>query len=73
MAVWSALMRRAVIWNDQSADRYFGSWLIDLKRRKLFNMAVVAFENKIARIEWSVMTTHKTFEIRIQIKFAYDI
>ena len=56
---------RAVIWRDQSAERYFGSWLIDLKRRKPFNVAVVALANKIARIAWSVMTTHKTFEVRI--------
>ena len=56
---------RAVIWRDKSAERYFGSWLIDLKRRKPFNVAVVALANKIARIAWSVMTTHKTFEVRI--------
>ncbi|MYM57880.1 IS110 family transposase [Vibrio sp. OCN044] len=56
---------RAVIWRDGTAERYFGSWLIDLKRRKPFNVALVALANKLARIAWSVMVTHKTFEIRI--------
>ena len=55
---------RAVIWRDGTAERYFGSWLIDLKRRKPFNVALVALANKLARIAWSVMVTHKAFEIR---------
>ena len=55
---------RAVMWRDESAERYFGSWLIELKRRKPFNVAVVALANKLARIAWSVMTTQKPFEIR---------
>jgi transposase len=49
---------RAVIWRDGTAERYFGSWLIDLKRRK-------PFTSKLARIAWSVMVTHKAFEIRV--------
>lgn len=56
---------RAVIWIDGTAERYFGSWLIDLKRRKPFNVALVALANKLARIAWSVMVTHKAFEIRV--------
>ncbi|TKF16253.1 IS110 family transposase [Vibrio genomosp. F6] len=56
---------RAVIWRDGTAERYFGSWLIDLKRRKPFNVALVALANKLARITWSVMVTHKAFEIRV--------
>lgn len=56
---------RAVMWRDETAELYFGSWLTDLKRRKPFNVALVALANKLARIAWSVMTTHKTFEIRL--------
>ena len=56
---------RAVMWRDESAERYFGSWLLELKRRKPFNVAVVALANKLARIAWSVMITRKPFEIRI--------
>jgi transposase len=56
---------RAVIWRDGTAERYFGSWVIDLKRRKPFNVALVALANKLARIAWSVMVTHKAFEIRV--------
>lgn len=55
---------RSVLWRDSSAERYFGSWLIDLKQRKPFNVAVVALANKLARIAWSVMTTRKPFEVR---------
>ena len=56
---------RAVMWRDASAERYFGQWLLELKCRKPFNVAVVALANKIARVAWSIMTTHKPFEIRI--------
>lgn len=56
---------RAVMWRDETAERYFGAWLIELKQRKPFNVAVVALANKIARIAWSVMATHKAFEIRV--------
>lgn len=55
---------RAVMWRDVSAEKCFGSWLIELKRRKPFNAALVALTNKLARIAWSVMMTRKTFEIR---------
>ncbi len=56
---------RAILWRDTSAEKYFGAWLIDLKRRKPFNVAVVALANKLARIAWSVMTTQKVFQIRV--------
>lgn len=55
---------RSVLWRDATAEKYFGTWLLDLKRRKPFNVALVALANKLARIAWSVMATHKTFEIR---------
>ena len=55
---------RAVIWRDGTAERYFGSWLIDLKRRKPFNVALVALANKLARMHGHAMVTHKAFEIR---------
>ncbi len=56
---------RAVMWREDTAERYFGSWLLELKRRKPFNVALVALANKLARIAWSVMTSHKPFELRI--------
>lgn len=56
---------RAVLWRDETAQRYFGSWLTDLKLRKPFNVALVALANKLARIAWSVMATKKPFEIRV--------
>lgn len=55
---------RAVMWRDESAEKYFGTWLIELKRRKPFNVAVVALANKLARIAWSVMAEQKPFEIK---------
>ena len=55
---------RAVMWRDTSAEKYFGTWLIELKQRKPFNVALVALANKLARISWSVMVTGKVFEIR---------
>ncbi|CAM4280666.1 Transposase [Vibrio neonatus] len=53
------------MWRDASAERYFGAWLIDLKCRKSFNVTVVALANKLARIAWSVMNTHKAFEVKV--------
>lgn len=55
---------RAVMWRDASAEKYFGTWLIELKQRKPFNVALVALANKLARISWSVMVTGKVFGIR---------
>lgn len=56
---------RAVMWRDTTAEKYFGTWLLELKQRKPFNVALVALANKLARIAWSVMVTRKAFEIRI--------
>ncbi|ELI1825053.1 IS110 family transposase [Vibrio parahaemolyticus] len=56
---------RSVLWRDKSVDKYFGSWLAELKKRKPFNVAVVALANKIARIAWSVMAKNQPFEIRV--------
>ncbi|ELC0659397.1 IS110 family transposase [Vibrio fluvialis] len=56
---------RSILWRDSSVERYFGPWLAELKRRKPFNVAVVALANKLARISWSVMATRKPFEVRI--------
>lgn len=55
---------RSILWRDKSAEKYFGSWLMDLKQRKPFNVAVVALANKLARIAWSVLTTNKPFSIK---------
>lgn len=55
---------RAILWRNASVEQYFGTWLIVLKQRKPFNVAVVALANKLARIAWSVMVTRKPFEIR---------
>lgn len=56
---------RAVMWRNETAERFFGKWLINLKCRKPFNVALVALANKLARITWSVMVTKKPFEIRV--------
>lgn len=55
---------RSVLWRDATAEKYFGTWLLDLKCRKPFNVALVGLANKLARIAWSVMATHKAFVIR---------
>ncbi|MCY9856050.1 IS110 family transposase [Vibrio mediterranei] len=55
---------RAVLWRDGTAEKYFGKWLIELKHRKPFNVALVALANKLVRIAWSVMATKKPFEIK---------
>ncbi|HCM1331477.1 TPA: IS110 family transposase [Vibrio parahaemolyticus] len=55
---------RAVLWRDETAEKYFGTWLIDLKLRKPFNVALVALANKLARIAWSVMAMKRPFEVR---------
>ncbi|GAM73246.1 hypothetical protein JCM19241_2701 [Vibrio ishigakensis] len=48
----------------EKAEKYFGTWLIDLKHRKPFNVALVALDNNLARITCSVLSTKKLFEIR---------
>ncbi len=56
---------RSILWGDKSVERYFGSWHVNLKQKKPFNIAVVALANKLARIAWSVMTTNKPFLIDV--------
>ncbi|MEQ5876766.1 IS110 family transposase [Pseudoalteromonas sp. NFXS39] len=56
---------RAVMWRDNTANKFFGQWLLDLKCRKPFNVAVVALANKLARIAWSVMSTKQPFELKV--------
>ncbi|WP_394253182.1 IS110 family transposase [Vibrio profundi] len=55
---------RSILWRDKSVEKYFGLWLVELKKRKPFHVAVVALANKIARIAWSVLVNKETFEIR---------
>nr|WP_274693963.1 transposase [Vibrio aestuarianus] len=55
---------RPILWRDKSVGKYFGSWLIELKKRKPFNVAVVALANKISRIAWAILFHKKFFEIR---------
>ncbi|WP_413282445.1 IS110 family transposase [Vibrio sp. MA40-2] len=55
---------RSILWRDKSVEKYFGSWLVELKKRKPFNVAVVALANKIARIAWAILVNKKSFEIR---------
>lgn len=58
-------MPHQVIWREETAKRYFGSWLLYLKHRKSFNVALVVLANKLARIAWSVMISHQPFELRV--------
>ena len=46
-------------------ERTFGHWLLNLRARKPYNVAVVALANKLARIAWSVMITKQPFEVRV--------
>ena len=55
---------RSILWRDKSVEKYFGPWLAELKKRKPFNVAVVALANKIARIAWAVLANKQYFEIR---------
>lgn len=56
---------RALMSRPESASKAFGNWLISLRARKPYNVAVVALANKLARIAWSVMVTKQPFEIRV--------
>jgi transposase len=49
----------------ERAVRVFGHWLLNLRARKPYNVAVVALANKLARIAWSVMITKQRFEVRV--------
>jgi len=56
---------RALMSRPEVAVKVFGTWILELRARKPFNVAVVALANKLARIAWSVMVTKQPFEIRI--------
>jgi len=54
---------RAILSRLDRAEKYFGHWIVELRARKPFNVAVVALANKIARIAWSVLMYKRPFEI----------
>ena len=56
---------RAMLSRLDKAESVFGQWLIELRAKKPFNVAVVALANKLARIAWSVLTTQQAFEVRV--------
>ena len=56
---------RALLSRPEIAVKVFGNWILELRARKPFNVAVVALANKLARIAWSVMTSNKPFEVRV--------
>lgn len=56
---------RAVLSRLDKAESSFGRWVIELRARKPFNVAVVALANKLARIAWSVLKTKQAFEVRV--------
>lgn len=55
---------RAMLSRLDKAGSVFGQWLIELRAKKPFNVAVVALANKLARIAWSVLKTQQAFEVR---------
>lgn len=56
---------RAILSRLDKAESSFGGWIIALRARKPFNVAVVALANKLARIAWSVLKTKQAFEVRV--------
>jgi transposase len=52
---------RALMSKPDLVEKIFGSWIVELRQRKPFNVVVVALANKLARIAWSIMTTQKPF------------
>ena len=54
---------RAMLSRLDRAEKHFGHWIVELRARKPFNVAVVALANKIARIAWSVLMYKRPFEI----------
>lgn len=56
---------RAILSRLDKAESSFGRWVIELRARKPFNVAVVALANKLARIAWSVLKTKQAFEVRV--------
>ncbi|REL26968.1 IS110 family transposase [Thalassotalea euphylliae] len=56
---------RALMSRPELASKCFGEWLVNLRARKPYNVAVVALANKLARISWSVMVTKQPFKITV--------
>jgi transposase len=56
---------RSILRRTEIAEKHFGEWVVNIKRTKPFNVAVVALANKLARIAWSVMVTNKEFSLKI--------
>ena len=44
----------------------FGEWILELRARKPFNVAVVALTNKLVRIAWSVLSTKQSLEVMVK-------
>jgi hypothetical protein len=49
----------------EKAVAVFGEWILELRAKKPFNVAVVALANKSVRIAWSIIATKQAFEIRV--------
>lgn len=56
---------RALLSRPELAVSLFGEWILALRARKPFNVAVVALANKLVRIAWSVLSTKQAFEVRV--------
>ena len=56
---------RAMLSRLDKAVAVFGEWILELRARKPFNVAVVALANKLVRIAWSVLSTKQAFEVRV--------
>lgn len=56
---------RAILSRLDKAESVFGQWVMELRAKKPFNVAVVALANKLSRIAWSVLKTQKAFEVRL--------
>ena len=56
---------RSILSRPEVAVAVFGEWILELRARKPFNVAVVALANKLVRIAWSVLSTKQAFEIRV--------
>jgi transposase len=56
---------RAMLLRPEKAVAVFGEWILELRAKKPFNVAVVALANKSVRIAWSIIATKQAFEIRV--------
>ena len=56
---------RSILSRPEVAAAVFGEWVLELRARKPFNVAVVALANKLVRIAWSVLSTKQAFEVRV--------